>query len=456
MSQPTEQFEDVASQFRKFTCHDLDVGNPVFSMVSRCVGIENRNKLTRLLILILVSITGLTYITLREGRFFLGSLTTPLSGYGEAQGMSFFGDTMVWPFIFWVPIAFILTRVALNRSATVIISTIRSAEENWLIDESKYGYRNSIRKTLAIFEGRRGWKSAVISISPWIIAGLFIVYNTLTCAFHNELRENYYPYTSDLVRVLPSEATGPTRFEPNQTLPAYIQLEDEVCLPKWDTNRYDAPWSTWMVRIWALIFYGLPPFILAKLITIVWGTSSFLFHKARWEEISLSSDSKRILTLSPLADDKYGGLGHMVSAAMSYLYAGSMFILMITMAFLKEGLPPSWHNYFMLIAFTPVSVSAFLIPLLITRKSIRSCKSRCISALNKEISTITKSILHDSQYRIFKGGVDLRLASYESMRTRILTIPDLPITFSTLPRIGLAVGVPFALTLLDHLMRAGL
>ncbi len=456
MNQPAELSEDAALQIHRFTAHDLDVGNPVFSMVSRCVGIENKGKLTRLLIVILVSIIGLAYVTLREGRFFLGSLTITLDGYGDAQGMSFMGDTMVWPFIFLVPIAFILTRVALNRSASMINYTSLSAEEGWLTDTSKYGYRNSIRTALAIFQGRRGWKSAAISTSAWIVAGVFVLYNALTCAFYNELGETYYPYKSALIKVLPSGATKPTKLGPDQTLPAYIQLEAEVLLPKWDTNRHDAPWSTWMARIWVVIFYGLPPFILAKLVTIVWGTSSFLLHKTRWDETSPSSDSTHMLTLPPSSDDKYGGLGHMVSAAMSYLYSGSIFILMITMVFLKEGVPPSWHNYILLVAFTPISVSAFLIPLLITRRSIRSCKSRCMSTLNDEIRKVTRSILHDSQNAVFQGNVDLRLASFESMRSRVLAIPDLPITFSTLARIGLAVGGPFALTLLDHLISAGL
>ncbi|MCG8551806.1 MAG: hypothetical protein MI799_15495, partial [Desulfobacterales bacterium] len=125
-----------------------------------------------------------------------------------------------------------------------------------------------------------------------------------------------------------------------------------------------------MTRIWTLFYYGLPPFILARLIVLIWGVSSFLLSISRWE----AEFKQDAIKIEPFGEDGFDGLNFLFDAGMSYYYVTFLFVILLTMSFLKEGPEPSWHNYILLIGFFPIGFLLSLTPSVAIRKSIVRAK----------------------------------------------------------------------------------
>ena len=223
---------------------------------------------------------------------------------------------------------------------------------------------STVLKVKNIFLMEHGWQGRALKITPWIIALTFWGYNTTTCVFHNYLNGEIYPYKAKKVVVLHNENIAPTELLSGTEFPVTHEFNDKVKLPKWDCDLEAAPLSTITTRIWTLLYYGLPPFLLARLIAIIWGVSSFRQTIKRLESNTVNANGKpfRALIIKLFGEDGFGGLNYIADAGMSYLYVIVGFIFLLTMSFFKEGPDPSWHNYILIFIFIPIAFMSFRAP----------------------------------------------------------------------------------------------
>ena len=69
---------------------------------------------------IIITLAILSAVTAIEGRFWYGSVTMSVPGLGKVLGMSYMGDTMVWPLTILVPICLVLTFKAAQGTADLL------------------------------------------------------------------------------------------------------------------------------------------------------------------------------------------------------------------------------------------------------------------------------------------------------------------------------------------------
>src|SRR5258707_992639 len=77
------------------------------------IGFDTSSHRRFLALMVLVPSVLFSVVTIGEGRFWLRSVHGVVSGtHYDAIGMSFLGDTMVWPFFVLVPAALLLLKYA--------------------------------------------------------------------------------------------------------------------------------------------------------------------------------------------------------------------------------------------------------------------------------------------------------------------------------------------------------
>ncbi|MES9902141.1 MAG: hypothetical protein ABW168_05595 [Sedimenticola sp.] len=324
----------------------------------------------------IIPLVLLSSVTLYEGRFYLGSIFTVDNNLGAVLGMSFLGDTMVWPFCILVPLLFVLVVRAANY-ASITINRLSSQTINGI--ENRKGKENVaavLKKTNKLFQGNISHYRMLIKATPYLVALIFWAYNTTTCAFHNELGEKYYPYQSSRVFVI-TDAKG-------NTINQEKALDNQMLLPKWDCDKIEAPLSTWSTRLWTLVYYGLPPFLLMQLLLIIGGLSLYLKSFRNWSKEHNAKESKDQFLVKPFSHDGFGGLGYIADTGMAFFYSSFIFVLLILMSYFKEGVSPSWHNYLLMVFVLPICLYAFLSPSLIVMNTIRDAKEKYLGLLSNE------------------------------------------------------------------------
>tara|TARA_Y100000031_G_C7898442_1_gene238425 strand:- start:12 stop:431 length:420 start_codon:yes stop_codon:yes gene_type:complete len=106
-----------------FDFNDFVPQRSVFGLAARHLSVENRQTLLKLFAVVTLPLVVLGCATWYEERFHFGSVTRSMDGYGDLLGMSFLGDTMVWPFVFFVPACLLLTMRAINQ-AVILLNTL--------------------------------------------------------------------------------------------------------------------------------------------------------------------------------------------------------------------------------------------------------------------------------------------------------------------------------------------
>jgi len=403
---------DIKAPLNILSVEDLQGISSILAIVSRNIGTESRKQLIGLFLVIFIPLLVFIPFTIIDDVFEYGKVIAAIDEERFILGMSFLGDTMVWPFIFIVPLCLLLTKVAIKRSTTLLNKVITHINPEWIKDPSEYGYEITISKSKSIFRMGYGWKGKILRFSPWIIALIFWVYNTDTCSFQFIFS---YPYRTNIENVrLKSEVKNSKSLTELQLSQKKRPLQwdgkgNTIPIPKWDCDPKNASLSWLSARIWTIFYYGIVPFILIRLVTIISGVTYFLLNIIRWGKRSDLNGAHRALIIKPFSPDRFGGLSYLADTGMSYLYVISSFALLVAMFFLKEAAVPSWHNYLMMIPFIPIALIAFLIPTLTLRNSILESKEAYLSTLSEKINSLSSTILQDHQKNAFQEQADGKL-----------------------------------------------
>jgi hypothetical protein len=446
---------------RHITEADVQVRGSVISLMDRLVGVQSGRQILGLLVLVTVPLGLVSAAALVEGRFLLGSVRQELAGHGTMVGMSFLGDTMVWPFSLVVPLCLVLLADATRRTVRLMNKIIAKVSDLWLHDESNIGYRATLDRTLRIFTLEYGWQGRVLRVLPWIVLILFWGYNTATCAFHDVLPDGFYPYKEAEVRLVTSDSDDPRSALGQSPYLTKIVLESPVDVPKWDCDRIHAPLSCWSTRLWTAVFYGLTPFILVRLITILWAVISFLRRTAAWNDAHPEHAERGALRIEPFAEDDFGGLGYLADAGMMYFYSVIAFISLVAMAFLKEGLDPSWHNYLVIVVLLPVALVALFMPSWTIHKAIREMKERYLGKLGTHINELSRMLLDEAPPKTDGGGltrmeINASLGALMTLRKETTALSVWPFSTSTMLRVAAAAFIPLAMMLLETLLQTAI
>ena len=434
---------------------ELRVKDPVIRTIYHYFGLENKLQIRNLTILIVGSLLILSLATMIEDRFYYRSLSTVIIGYGNLLGMSFLGDTMVWPYTILLPICLLLAKVAFRRSVKLVNQISELAGNAWAKDSTILGYEAALSQARAILTWDNGFLTKLIRSITWGAAIVFWVYNSLTCGLHPWIPDRAYPYRTERAIILPSPSIPTTKLPPGTKLPSVIQFDEAVPIAKWDCDPQQAPISCVVARVWSLAFYGITPFLLAHLLTSIWGVSSFLLKIRRWEA-SRNGDVDHIaLRVEPFGKDTFGGLHLIADVGMSYLYGISAFSMLVAMAFIKEGVTPSWHNYALLLLFIPIALISFFLPTTILRRSILVAKESFLFNVSFELNTLSAQIRHCSKVKTAinenQESMYYRLSSLKMLYDQAHRISEWPFTFSVFFKILLAIGTPVLTVLVEKI-----
>jgi hypothetical protein len=375
---------------------------------------------------ILLPIAVFSFVTLAEGCFGLGSVYTEgiLNGWDcHLVGMSFVGDPMVWGFMVLVPTLIVVLKWATERTITLVNTVAAKASKAWKEDRAPDGLPLVVQNTTDIWTmqaAKPRWARRLLLYGPWMVAVVFWVYNTATCAFHTKLPRSFYPYNSERVKLITSTSSKSnvqdsvekarcstedgllcfnfegnwrgTRLSQSHTVQT-VALSKSIPLKKWDCQPRDAPLSCWLTRIWTLLYYGAIPFLVRHLVLLIWGATYFLNAGTRWEERK-SDRQLQAVEINPFDPDGFGGLGALSDSVIAYLYGISCVAILVGLSFLKEGTQPSWHDYALMLIFLPFGIWGVLAPSLAVRHTIINAKTRCLGQLASELHTIGNSILN--------------------------------------------------------------
>lgn len=277
---------------------------------------------------VLVPFVVLSAATILEGRFAPGSVRAAdarVSG-GSIGGMSFLGDTMVWPLMLLVPLAMLALKRSVHATCRFYGRLGEMVSPRWR--SGAPGVLESIvddgRRALA---GEGAWRWAR-RLAILLGLGAFL-FNTLICTFP----QYFHPYQ----RLVPGLGAEP------------------VPLPKWDTDPRGAPLSWLTSRAWVLLLgYFWLPLIVVKLLNLVFSVRGTLSKLSRLEGA---------LEVQSLGRDATGGFSAASRAALSFVYPVLAISLMGAMSFMKEHAMPSPHNYLFMLATLPFFALVFLPPL---------------------------------------------------------------------------------------------
>jgi len=449
---------DEAQRSDKFriSMGDVEPPSPVLRWAYRLFACETGRQGVRVCIVVVCVLAVLSVVTGLEGRFSCGSVVAPLAGYGNVLGMSFLGDTMVWPYTLLVPLCLVLTRSAFRRTVVLLNEVAEVASDEWRDDRTELGCADELRKAKEILGFRHGWRTLVLRVLAWSVALTFWSYNSTTCALHPWLPDRAYPYASDEVVVLSNPDVPPTALRAGTTLPAKIKLPRPIHLPKWDCDLANAPLSCVATRLWCLAFYGIIPFLFSHLIVMIWAVCSFLRATRHWSQDKDVETST--LRIESFAKDNFGGLGYLTDAGMSYLYVISAVLTLLAMSLIKEGqATPAWHDCFMLAAFVPLAIVVFLLPTFLLRRSIVAAKSSCLSRLSTDLNRLTAEVQESCRPGCPSDvarstSLYYHLSSLKAVYDHVQGMAEWPLTASVFVRMGLSLGFPIVIVILEKVL----
>ncbi|XOV87584.1 MAG: hypothetical protein ACFHX7_21955 [Pseudomonadota bacterium] len=381
-------------------------------------------------------------VTALEGRLFIGSVSAVVPGVGEVVGMSFAGDTMVWPFTLLIPVILVLCVTAIRRTRNLLNTLTKRVEQETGETGLPSDYVDSINKTKKIIVGDFGWVGRTLKFAPWLIALVFWIFNTTTCMLHPLAPVDIYPYKSNIVTV-------------RQTDGSLVKQEfsQSVNVPKWDTSFEEAPITCLLTRLWTLIFYSLAPFLIIKLGLLVWAMTSFINSYSVWANNALYPNSN---LMQPFHPDEFGGFRGVIEVGMVYFYVSIGFVSLVMLSFLKEGLDaPALHNYLLLILMIPLGLLGMLVPALATRRIVTSGKARYQREIAAHLDLMydeLRDALNGIDQNRLSEDFDIRLSALQSFFGQISSIKEWPFSASVLIRALVVGSAPFIGLVFDLLI----
>lgn len=456
------------------------LGNRGFAAVYRLIGFYTWRQRITLAAAIIVPLLLFWYATVREHRFFLGSLVSDATvdqKTWKVVGVSFAGDPMVWGYTILVPFLIAVLGVAVQRTLNLVNTATAKASPPWRADASENGFNPAVEETCRIWRmepaGRRRVR-VVLLVLPWILAGSMWIYNTLTCGSHELGFPLNYPYTSARVTLISpgGDAAAKKNSEPMSSAPetaafdgkqvslaaaekrttATRDLDRPIPLRKWDCEPRIAPLSFWLARIWTLFYYCVLPFLIREIVVLVWGATYFLGAGQRWEKPGL--DDEPSLDINPFESDGFGGLGALADAATIYCYCVSIPAALLGLSFFKEGVPPEWHDYLLMGLYVPVGIWLALTPVLTVHNAIVSCKNRLLSVIAGKMNALGHQLLHghqESEDRPDAKSIEDQRQAYSRLFADVKQMKEWPFDLLSLARIALSIAAPWLPALIKEM-----
>ncbi|MEP7001812.1 MAG: hypothetical protein ABI969_15095, partial [bacterium] len=406
------------------------------------IGFETRAQIVSLVLLVVVPFALFAAATIAEHRFGLGSVARacPECGAGrEVIGMSFLGDPMVWPFFVFLPLTLLLLKYASSRLRDYLQGIPQLIEKSALqtVEQECDGIVRDLEASLA---GTNDWKwvNRVAVAAAIVMVG----WNWFTCTYDRVPVTGAAPYASSRVHVRYS--AGPLA---NTTAPWVMELQQPIAIPKWDVEPRVAPVSWSLTRLWVVFGYGLLPLILAKVANLV-GV--------------LHTSTRRLLTrrdhlvFRPLAADEVAGFAKLSHAALALAYLSVPFTLMTALAYMKEGAPPSAHDYLLIALMLPLTSTAFLLPVGAVHRSLKRAKDRYLETLSAPFDRI-----HDRLVAILNlehpdksdmECVEMQLKLLREQFEQASKAPEWPVEVGIAIRFALTSVMPVAMFLYKEVL----
>lgn len=460
---------------------EVMASNPLLARLLDLMSFDRRRGSLVFLALVAVPAIALSLATLSEQRFEMGSVTATRTLATEAGvqerevlGMSFLGDTMVWPYFLLVPVTLLLLRRSAEKVAR-FFAVVRTTLGEEFVRSNPDVYARLVEEAKERLAARH-WSWRTFKYAAVAAGALFCLYNFLTCTFTDN---PYYPYLAEVVyakktAAAQSEGDGSTplvvKYEEGELIialqrfgsagraadetispdPSYdeLRVEEPVPLPKWDTDRREAPASWLLTRLWVVLGYGLTPLVLFKVVNLMVVLQVFCGRL---------TSHQHSLDIKPLAPDRAGGLASLSDAALSFIYVFIPIFIMVGAALIKEATPPSPHNYLLIVGFVPLLVAAFFMPLSSVHNAMRRAKEYYLSEVSRQFNQLNDRLLADIAAGQLVDGelvkVERSTESLEKLYRQIEKLPEWPLALTTLLRfLGATFMVPLVLFLLQRLL----
>ncbi len=368
-----------------------------------------------------------------EGRFGLGSVLGPSSDNPDLRlkGMSFLGDTMVWPFLFLVPAAAMLVNVALRKIDKLVANIAALLDPSWIASH-KEEYAGVLTRLAGPASTSVHWRW--VRRMAWVLGITFFAWNTLTCAFP----EMFRPYVSHQATVF--EQGGFTVRE----------FPDGIAVPKWDTDPSGAPITWLLARLWVLTlgYVWIPPLIymMARSVRVLYVLASgFSKHRGAFR-------------VQPLAADKAGGLSSLSDATLAAVYPMSVVGIMMVMPFMKENTQASIHNWILFLPFVPVFAAVFFLPLMGVHEAMQDAKLEMLERYGELYTRLSNRFLAEVELeRSDSATVATLHAAMEGIRLnhdQVSQMPVWPFHTSAIVRLSTVVALPLVIALGNALLGA--
>jgi hypothetical protein len=451
-----------------------------FSFLLCNIGVSSKREILGSLFYTLIPFTIAIVITWQERNLFWGSVTAKIGDYIYIHGMSFLGDTMVWPYLIWLPVCLSLLKLAIHRSIKLLNKVIDKSSHDWICStENKHNFNSAYNNTLKIFNHSKGKLSRLLAIIPGVIFVLIWSYNTITCTFNEYSLINVnpfnYPYkqnsftisfnntdnfdgegivdniTKEFLKEYHTNILSMNKVD-NTNNDFLITTDKKINLPKWDTDYNSYTLSNLLSRFLSVLVYIITPFLLTELAFLIWGTSSFLLYLRRWEKQNGNKKTNASLQIEPFAEDGFGGLAYLANTGMSYLYVIIATSVLLVLSFIKETVNASWHDYLLLLLFLPAAILSFLIPTLILRGSIINAKYAYLKRVSNKLNGLSGKAL-DNNTIIDAKETNYKVNTLYLFYKKGLEMPEWPLTYTTIFRLIITVLSPAAILIIEMIIR---
>jgi hypothetical protein len=252
-----------------------------------------------LLLIILLPLTALSASAWFEKGFLPESvrcLPMPEKNLLSVDGMSYLGDATVWPFVFLIPLAFRFLAVAARKLEDLFDDNRSFVSHEWL---ENYPGRNQdiVARVHRTLRGEGFWRA--LQIGAIIVGLILVVWNAVMCSLPSaQPYKAKYSYIQQHRHAVKS--TTLVCSLALQEIYSKASDEDEVPVPKWNTDREHRQLSWLTTQVWAVFLgYTWIPLIVFKIANLAIALRLYI------NEIAKSPGALRI---QPLALDGAGGL----------------------------------------------------------------------------------------------------------------------------------------------------
>lgn len=313
------------------------------------IGISDGHRLRNLWLVIVLPSLIPVIAAIIDGNLRLGSVTGP-AGHGPPRpGMSFLGDTMVWPCFVLVPMSMLLLGYAVGAVCQMSRDVSKLIEVETANQESN-AHVKFVRETRAKLKGQNGWQWS--TVTAYCAGFAYWLYNFIVCTFEIHL---------------PSKLEWVEQF-----------LNPYDGYAKWDVG-WDQFFASWLaVRVWALFGYGLETVIVVKALHLV----AVVRRYASWLR------SSGILTIRPLSPDQRGGLASLSRASLATVWLLIPLSFLAFLAAFKESIPGGPQGDVLMIVLA-LAAFLFTLPIWSARNAIFRAKVKYLEPVSKQYEQLS-------------------------------------------------------------------